>query len=375
MSTEMITLATLSHSRAQLLKAMLASEGVESFLTNIHRIQGSAPAARVKIHEKDIPLAMKIMRSMEQEYGPDEVEQEHQETTDRILVPVDFSPASDKAAELSVSLAQRTGADIKLFHAYFNPALGMTPFNETLTYQDVAVSHLRDLHMNAKTRLLEMTKEVRERVKSKNLDQVDVNYYLTMGEPASEIIRISKQYKPNVIVMPIGHTETTDNSLISSVTANVIDNSDYPTLAIPENFTNPTLENIDNILYITTYDQRELKAVKNLMRLLAPLKNASVHVLHIYEDENPAAAEYQMEQLRKFFTRYTKVTFTGKNLQCKSKDSVKNINNYIEENQIHILSLVNYKQNLISRLLYPGIARKMVFHSKTPLLVFPGGKR
>lgn len=375
MSMEMITLATLSHPRAQLLKAMLASEGVDSFLTNVHRIQGAVPAARVKIREKDIPTAMKVMRSMEQEYGPDEVEQEHEETTDRILVPVDFSSSSYKAAHLSLSLAERTGADIKLFHAYFNPALGMTPFNETLTYQDVAVTHLRDLHMAAKTRLLEMTDQIKEKAKSKNLNNIDINYYLTMGEPAAEIIRTSKQYKPNVVVMPIGHTETSDNSLISSVTANVIDNSNYPVLAIPESFNKPALENIDNILYITTYDKAEMIAVKNLMRLLAPLKDATVHVLHIYEDENPSAAEYQMEQLRKFFKRYTKVAFIGKNLQCKSKDSVKNINNYIEENNIHILSLVSYKQNLISRLLYPGMARKMVFHSKTPLLVFPGGKR
>ena len=42
----------------------------------------------------------------------------------------------------------------------------------------------------------------------------------------------------------------------------------------------------------------------------------------------------------------------------------------IDEEKIDILSLTTHKRNMISRLFNPSIARKMVFHTNTPLLVF-----
>jgi nucleotide-binding universal stress UspA family protein len=46
------------------------------------------------------------------------------------------------------------------------------------------------------------------------------------------------------------------------------------------------------------------------------------------------------------------------------------LDKFIKEENIDIISLTTHKRNMISRLFNPSIARKMVFHSKTPLLVF-----
>jgi nucleotide-binding universal stress UspA family protein len=373
MAEKLFTLARLSNPRAQLIKARLESESIEVVLTNLNQIKGSVPAAKVMINEKDLPTAMRILREIESEYGPDEIDEMENEDLDRILVPIDFSAVSEKAAGLSISLASKLNADIRLLHAYFNPAMGTAPFNETNTYQDAMSSYLRDMHLKAKTRLVEMTNTLRKRISDRKVKEVDIDYYLTMGDPAAEILRISKRYNPNVIVMPIRHRAEKDNSLISSVTANVIDSAKYPVLAIPKQFNKQNISEFKNILYISNYDNSELKAIKNLMRLLAPLGGGvNVHVLHVCEGELTEAHKYQLQVLEEFFKRYNKVNFTGKNLVCKSKESVEQINKYIEENQIDILSLVNYKRSLISRLLYPSFARRMVFQSKTPLLVFPG---
>jgi nucleotide-binding universal stress UspA family protein len=41
---------------------------------------------------------------------------------------------------------------------------------------------------------------------------------------------------------------------------------------------------------------------------------------------------------------------------------------YIQKNKIDIIVLPSYKRNVFSRLFFPGIERKMLFHTDTPLL-------
>ncbi len=53
----------------------------------------------------------------------------------------------------------------------------------------------------------------------------------------------------------------------------------------------------------------------------------------------------------------------------KHDDILDSLDNYIKNNAIDILTLTTYKRNIFSRLFNPGIARKMIFHSDTPLLV------
>ena len=43
---------------------------------------------------------------------------------------------------------------------------------------------------------------------------------------------------------------------------------------------------------------------------------------------------------------------------------------FIHENNIDIISLTTHKRNIFARLFNPSIARKMVFHTETPMLVF-----
>lgn len=52
-----------------------------------------------------------------------------------------------------------------------------------------------------------------------------------------------------------------------------------------------------------------------------------------------------------------------------NENILKGLDKYIKENEIDIITLTSYKRNIFARLFNPGIARKMIFHSDTPLLV------
>lgn len=56
----------------------------------------------------------------------------------------------------------------------------------------------------------------------------------------------------------------------------------------------------------------------------------------------------------------------------ENDDFLNSLDEYIKTNHIDIITLTSYKRNIFSRLFNPGIARKMIFHSDTPLLVIYG---
>jgi len=56
----------------------------------------------------------------------------------------------------------------------------------------------------------------------------------------------------------------------------------------------------------------------------------------------------------------------------KNDDFLKSFDEYIKTNKIDIITLTSYKRNIFARLFNPSIARKMIFHSDTPLLVING---
>jgi nucleotide-binding universal stress UspA family protein len=65
--------------------------------------------------------------------------------------------------------------------------------------------------------------------------------------------------------------------------------------------------------------------------------------------------------------------YAEKAFECRmliGDDLLETLDNFIREEQIDIISLTTHKRNMISRLFNPSVARKMVFHAKTPLLIF-----
>lgn len=126
-------------------------------------------------------------------------------------------------------------------------------------------------------------------------------------------------------------------------------------------------ENVRSI--ITNFDQRDLIAFDSLINNLKSFK-FSVSLIHLSDVQN-TWNEIKLAGIKEYFQKqYPQLEIYYD--VVKNDNLLSSLDSYIKSNHIDIITLTSYKRNIFSRLFNPGIARKMIFHSDTPLLVIYG---
>ena len=160
-----------------------------------------------------------------------------------------------------------------------------------------------------------------------------------------------------------------DIDLIGSVTAEVIERSRVAVLAIPENIPFKQFKDVKRIAFITNFDQRDLIAFDSLINSMKVF-HFSVSLIHL-SDVKDTWDEIKLGGIREYFHKQYPQLDIHYNV-VQNDDFLNSLDAYIKTNQIDIITLTSYKRNIFSRLFNPGIARKMIFHSDTPILVIYG---
>lgn len=366
MEDKIITLGTYTFERAQIVKTILESAQIECFVQNVNLIQGAVSSGvKVRIFETDLERSMALIESW---MKPDGKTGEETDLKPKILLPVDFSDYSRKAADLAFDWALLTNAEITLIHTYFDPVINTLPFSDTYMY-DVNLEELSvDLKSDGEKGLKEMKKYLKEKNKSHPDHEVTIKSILFKGVAEDEIVRYSNLYKPFLIIMGTRGKDHKTSDLIGSVTAEVIDMARVPVLAIPEDFPYQGMNSIQNVLYLTNFEEVDFMAIDHLERFLKPI-GASIFCAHVEPRNTDAWDEVKMEGLKAYLSKKYHET----NVRCDliiNDDFWVGIEKFIQEKSIDIICFTTHRRNIISRLLNPSIAKKMLFHSTTPLLVF-----
>ena len=112
-----ITVAIHTYEKAIALKAILESEGVEVILQNVNlESPHVAAGVRLRIKENDLPRALRIIENQDIFCKPCNIGSDGTTTPPVIIVPVDFSTYSLKAAEIAFKIAAVHHASILLSH-------------------------------------------------------------------------------------------------------------------------------------------------------------------------------------------------------------------------------------------------------------------
>lgn len=373
MEDKLVTLAILTYTKAQILKNVLENEGIEAYIHNVNQIQPVVSSGvRLRIKESDLPRALKITESSTwlSESIVGEKEPEMEKRSNMILIPVDFSNYSMKACELAFNLAKAENAEVVLLHVYFTPIYATSlPYGDVFNYQIEDEETVKTIIHKVHADLKSLSDSIKEKITCGELPDIKYSCILREGIPEEEILRYAKEQRPRVIIMGTRGKNQKDIDLIGSVTAEVLDRSRTPVLAIPENTPFNQFNEVKHIAFITNFDQRDLVAFDAFFNNWKSF-NFSVSLIHL-ADSKDTWDEIKLAGIKEYFHKQ----YPGLEIQydvVMNDNLLKGLEQYIKDNQIDIITLTSHKRNIFARLFNPSIARRMIFHSDTPLLVING---
>ena len=370
MSDRLITVAIHTYDRALALKSLLEREGVEVTLQNVNLSNPVVSAGvRVRIHETDLPMALRIIEN--KELFTNEINEPTEEKP-VILVPIDFSDYSTRACEIAFRLAARHRTTITLLHSYNDPFFtNRIQLNDDLTYEtpsDTAETRIeaeraaRQLMDNFSNRLI-------SKIKSGELPVVKFNSVITDGIPEECINNFAKDHSPMLIVMGTRGADTKERELVGSVTAEVLDTCRVPVFTVPDSVDIHDCSLLTNVILFSNFDQEDILALDALFRLL-PDQTLNVTLVKIPYKKRTQVDNESLNALGTYCTtHYPDHKFAIDTLSISSVDA--DFTRITAERNVNLIAVPNKKKNIFARLFNPGIAHRLLFHSDIPMMVIP----
>lgn len=370
---ELVTVAIHSYEKAHILKSILESEGIPAIVQGVNLIQPVVPGnMRVRINESDLPQALKIIEQIDFSSKINPEEEDDDNIQNEILIPVDFSNYSERASEFGFRLAHDMGCNVKLLHAFFTPFYPASiPFGDSFSVQAPDQELYAEVKKKMEKEMKKLTETIEAKIARNELPDVRYSQILVEGLPEEEIIAYSKKMHPKAIVMGSRGKNAKDLDLIGSVTAEVIEGCKTPIFAIPENVVDVDIAEMKSIVFLTNFQEREFKAFDVMMRFLNPYP-VKVYLAHISKKDD-VWNEIKLSGLREYLKEHYPLLETEyKLLDPTEKGLEETLDEFVRKYEVDMISMSSSRRNIFARVFNPGIARRMLFHSDTPLLVIKG---
>lgn len=377
-SDKLVTVAIHTFEKAQILKTILESEGVAAYLQNVNQLLPVVSAGvRVRIKESDLPKALSIIE--DSNWHRDELKKELN-TTDNyidgkpigavpyVLVPIDFSDFTPNVVELAFHFARRRNLEVILLHAYYTQLFSAAPMligDVTLFQSEKELNIRRELE-RCNRKMAQFEEEVRSRISSGLLPDVPFRTTLHDGIPEDVILSIARSAPPIAIVMGTRGKSRRSEDLIGSVAAEVIDRAKVPIFIVPEDAAITDLAKIENVGVATGFDQRDFVLFDRMINLMAP--NSPTYRLFNISRSAKEWSELELRAMMEYHRAHypeSKIEFS----KLDEGDFSTALEQFIEQEKIGLVVVNTYRRNLFARFFNPGVARRMLFHAGTPLLV------
>lgn len=369
-----ITLVIHTYDRAVALKKILESHGIQVRFENlVISGAGIASGVRVKICERDLPLALRIIESGDQ-YAAAKVEMKMAGENGNLLLPIDFSPYSMLACKAGFMIADMLSLHPVLMHAYATPYfMGALSYESPGSEMDsiAEISELKegyDIRKEAERQMSEFRKKIDCMQKDGTLPQVGYSTTLNEGVPEEVILEYCRLSPPSLVVMATRGKDRKEEELVGSVTAEVLDSCRVPVYVIPENYELKSVHSIKRLAYFCNLDQHDILSVDTLMRMFG-YPEVDVTLIPVNDRAGDKVSE-KVGSLTDYFNKnYPTAHF---HFEVFGKKTFReDFERFIGRCDIELLIVPNKKKNVFSRLFNPGIPHKVLFERDMPLLALP----
>lgn len=364
-----ITLVIHTYDRAVILKQILESNGIEVRLQNVNLNEPIVSSGvRVRIKEKDLPLALKITET-DDTLSPALMEMKMAGMSGNILIPVDFSDYSILACQVGFAFSKLLSLHPVLLHTFVTPY-----FSGSLPLSDNFSADLRDteirlrLETDAKNKMKNFCNNLNQLINTGEISKIKYSTMIREGVPEEVILDYAKNSPPSLIVMATRGKNKKEADMIGSVTAEVLDSCRVPVFTVPEGFKFSKLADIRNVGFFCNLNQQDILAMDSFIRLFNE-EQFDVSVIPVNERAGTKVNERVKTLVSYFEKHYTELNFSTAVLS--TSDFRTEVEKLIFTQEINLLVVPNQKKSIFSRLFNPSIAHKILFEKDIPMLVLP----
>ena len=355
----LITVAIHTFERAVELKNTLEEEGIEVVLHNVNLDEKVlASGVRVRIRERDLPLALQIIESPETT------------TSDKrcVLLPVDFSKYSLKSVRLGMEYARRTRGKVLLLHCYTSDRHTMSlPFGSDR--YDSPEDDSKVIKKNARQQMEDFVQMLNEKIAAGELPKVRIETKVKEGIPEEQILHYAQKYDVSLIVMGTSGTNRRRQNLIGSVAGEVMDACKFPIFTVPIGMPDVGLSDIMHVAFFSNLIQQDLLSFDRFARLFN-MRGVDVTIIPVVDKKDRKLVDQSLQQLVQYCRdHYPECTFKTKRLPTKT--FVDSFSQFAQDANIQLIAIPNKKSSIFSRLFNPSIAHRVLFQTDTPMLVIP----
>lgn len=279
----------------------------------------------------------------------------------KILIPTDFSDNAWNAIKYALEYFKYERCDFYFLHSYADEVYN----KDTMKSRKLLLEQKEKVANKSKEQLEQTIKRVKEICPNPKYTFQNFSMFKSLVEATYHYVSIE-----NIDIVVMGTKGQTGSKSVSfgSNTVQVFKYVQCPVLAIPENY---TYTQPKRILFPTDfmvpYKRRELKLLCDLAgsyrSLVYFLYISKIDKLSLRQEDNWLFLRENLSK-PKHILRIT-----------PGKDKAKIINEFIEDNKIQMLVMVNTQQSFLESILFKSTVDKMGLQIKIPFMVMQNIER
>jgi nucleotide-binding universal stress UspA family protein len=278
----------------------------------------------------------------------------------KILVPTDFSTCANNAINFAVQSAKILPVEIIIMHAFekkgdlYTDYMGVNKeFNQSLLNE-----------IGEKLNLLKAS--------IAETEGVLVNTQISIDSLQKSILQVTADKNIDLVVMGTLGASGLKEKVWGSNTADMLGKCPVPVLVIPFYY---EWQKPRKFLLATNHFEKQPFNTDFVFEL-ADLYMAKVDAVVFTDEEKDDAATVLQHTFRiPQYESTLKKQYQEETLavnQLFGKDFEKSLQEYINQNEIDILTMIAYKHTFMERVFHPAMTKRMAYHTAIPLLVIPG---
>ena len=370
MEQKLVTIAIHKQEKANIAKTLLESLGIPVAIEEMSQKlpQGDLSLGyMVKVREEDVNKAINFISSSKLLSYAGEGVFQHDDGRKRVLVAVDFSEYSLKACEAAFDAAKHLNAKVKILNVFKNMRYPLH-----MPFADVVRGEESDGILDkARREMFALCEKINDKIANGEIPSVNYSYSLREGIIEEEIEDFVEEYKPALLVVGSKGLSNNPKNFIGNVTADIIEVTDIPVLAVPLEGRVDKITDIRHLGYLTNVDKRDLESFDSLVRMTQAQITGNVHITLIHVNISARDQRFNESQLADMHI-YFQAKYPEINIQYEvidSDDMIQSLEDFIIKKDVGMLCLNTRKRNILGRIFMPSMSRKLLRGLNIHLLV------